>query len=167
MMKRLTAFALVCVLVASVLCACGPAYADDVAAASLADRVKTAAPAKEGDAYVAASDAYLVAYFSSLDASVVADRAVLQSESQTDFSEVGVFRAASAGDVKAVRKMVEDYLSLMQEYYADFLAMYNAEEVEKIQNASCKVYGTYVVYAFLTKSGQNAFFTAVRQDLVG
>ncbi|MBQ7727166.1 MAG: DUF4358 domain-containing protein, partial [Clostridia bacterium] len=46
-----------------------------------------------------------------------------------------------------------------------FLANYEPEEVEKIQNATVQTFGRYVIYVFLTKDGQRAAFDAVKAKL--
>lgn len=167
MKKRMICVCLMFVLLCLSIVSCGPAYRTDVPSARLTgDVLSSSAPLATGDAYREVSDNYKNMYFDKWnDTAVVKEYSVVQSESATDFNEAGAVVAVDEAHAEQVRQMVEDYLSLMHDYYADFLSSYNAVEVEKIESAECRVYGRTVVYAFLTRAEQKTYFAAVESTL--
>ena len=85
--------------------------------------------------------------------------------SSGNFSEIGICKVSSDKDADEVNKMLQTYVESQQKKLESFLANYEPEEVEKIQNATVQTFGRYVIYVFLTKDGQRAAFDAVKAKL--
>ncbi len=76
--------------------------------------------------------------------------------------EVGIFKASSTENVDAVKAMVENYL---KERNAAWTGLYMQDEYPKLENASLKVFGDYIVYCILSDAEKTAVFTAVEDAL--
>ncbi len=76
--------------------------------------------------------------------------------------EYGVFRAKDADSAKELEKQAKDYLASRLETWMD---EYMPEEKPKVENAECRVFGNYVVYAILSDANRSAAFKAVEAAL--
>ena len=76
--------------------------------------------------------------------------------------EYGVFRAKDADAAKELEKQAKDYLANRLETWMD---EYMPEEKPKVENAECRVFGNYVVYAILSDANRSAAFKAVEAAL--
>ena len=76
--------------------------------------------------------------------------------------EYGVFRAKDADAAKELEKQAKDYLASRLETWMD---EYMPEEKPKVENAECRVFGNYVVYAILSDANRSAAFKAVEAAL--
>ncbi len=76
--------------------------------------------------------------------------------------EYGVFKAKDADAARALEKEAQDYLAGRLETWMD---EYMPEEKPKVENAECRVFGNYVVYAILSDANRSAAFKAVEAAL--
>ena len=141
----------------SLLCACGGGKAarSDVPVEDLAAAVDKAIGS---DKYSTAEESYvrgrLQIDLGSCESYVVRLSGVVD--------EYGVFKAKDADAVKTLEKEVQDYLKNRLETWMD---EYMPEEKPKVENAECRVFGNYVVYAILSDSSRSAAFKAVDNAL--
>ena len=67
------------------------------------------------------------------------------------------------GTSNDMKSLVEKYVANLQQTYR---AMdYFPEEVEKIDFATVKVFGNYVVYSFLNENDTEAFYNAIENQI--
>jgi hypothetical protein len=90
------------------------------------------------------------------------DYTVIRAKNAKNINEMGIFKVKD-GKAKDLKAIVDKYLSQKQESYR---AMdYFPEEVEKIDFATVKVFGNYVVYSFLNETDTDAFYGAIEKEL--
>ena len=154
MKKTTRALALLLALAAfgCLLCACGggKSVRSDVPAEDLAAAVDKAIGGEK---------------YSTVDASYINGRLGIDLTKCAGYvvrlnvvDEYGVFQAKDADGVKALEKEVQDYLANRLETWMD---EYMPEEKPKVENAECRVFGNYVVYAILSDANRSAAFKAV------
>ena len=157
MKKTTRAIALLLALTAfaCLLCACGGGSArNDVPVEDVAAAVDKAIG---GEKYSTVDEAYingrLHVDLTKCDGYVVRLNVV---------DEYGVFRAKDADAAKELEKQAKDYLASRLETWMD---EYMPEEKPKVENAECRVFGNYVVYAILSDANRSAAFKAVEAAL--
>ena len=96
------------------------------------------------------------------DLSYLVDYTVVRAKNAKNINEIGIFKAEN-GKAKELKPIIEKYLKEKQESYR---AMdYFPEEVEKIDFATVKVFGNYVVFSFLNEADTEAFYNAIENEL--
>lgn len=162
MKQKLVSFILLAAisLLALVSCGSGAAkYRDDVAVVDLC----TMADALISDSSTMATmtSDYLYGMMG-IELDGISDYAVKVQASGANVNEYGIFKASSADDVANVEQMVQSYLAKRVETW---MPEYMPEEFPKVQNASYKTYGNYIVYCILADSDKTAVFNAVEAGL--
>lgn len=96
------------------------------------------------------------------DLTYLVDYRVVRANNAKNINEIGVFKVEN-GKAKDLKPVIEKYLKEKQESYR---AMdYFPEEVEKIDFATVKVFGNYVVFSFLNEADTEAFYKAIENEL--
>lgn len=94
--------------------------------------------------------------------SYLIDYVVIKAKNAKNINEIGIFKVEKGNDRK-MKSEVEEYVANLQKTYR---AMdYFPEEVEKIDCATVKVFGNYVVYSFLNENDTEAFYSAIEKEL--
>ena len=139
-------------------------YSDTVACARL---VTIALQEMENaEDYLPADEDHFAFYFGGQEAfDEVEDAQVVFHREATNVNELGIFRADDEEDVTAVRDMVEKYLHDQVENLRSFAANYSPRDMEKIESAGVRVYGTYVVYYILDDGDATRTLEAIRQAI--
>ena len=162
-MKMFIAFVLSALLAACCLASCGGSdvsYASDVPVADLVSAIDAAI----GDnSLTVVPDNYLI-NMNELDLTVFEEYAVKMKMVDASIDEYGIFKAPDDASVAAIEKIAKDYLAMRLETWNP---SYLAEEKPKMEKASVKVMGRYVVYCILADDTKNAAFTAVENKLLG
>lgn len=92
----------------------------------------------------------------------VLDYTVIKSKNAKDINEIGIFKIQS-DKIYETKKIIQEYVSKLQ---ASYRAMdYFPEEIEKINFATVKVYGNYVIYSFLNENDTKSFYDAIKLQL--
>ena len=157
-MKKLSILLITVLLLT--LVSCGGDYIDTVSSSELA----TAAIAyvtTEGGTRVLDDDVILEFVEDDVP-SYLRDYTVIKANNAKNINEIGIFRVED-GKASDMKEIVERYVSMLQSDYRN--QPYFPEEVEKIDFATVKVYGNYVVYSFLNESDTEAFYTAIENNL--
>ena len=129
-------------------CAKRVTYNNSVLSASLVEQAISSMGQAED--YLMADEDHYDFYFGVEDAmDEVEDCCIAYHRETTNVGELGVFRAEDEEDVPAVRAMVQRYLDGQVENLRAFAANYSPRDMEKIEGASVRVLGTYVVYYIL------------------
>ena len=149
-MKKLSILLITVLLLT--LVSCGGDYIDTVSSSELA----TAAIA-----YVTTEGGILEFVVDDVP-SYLRDYTVIKANNAKNINEIGIFRVED-GKASDMKEIVESYVSNLQGQYRSM--QYFPEEVEKIDFATVKVYGNYVVYSFLNESDTEAFYTAIENNL--
>ena len=96
------------------------------------------------------------------DLTYLVDYTVVRANNAKNINEFGIFKVEN-GKAKDLKPVIEKYLKEKQESYR---AMdYFPEEVEKIDFATVKVFGNYVVFSFLNEADTEAFYKAIENEL--
>ncbi|MBQ8509040.1 MAG: DUF4358 domain-containing protein [Clostridia bacterium] len=143
--------------------ACGEtiSYQNNISVTTLCD---AATPLlSDADQMTAMTDDYISNWFDA-DVSMFADYAMMVRSSATNVDEYGIFKAVNEEGVKEVEQVVQDYLTKRDEVW---MPEYSPEERPKVQNATVKVMGEYVVYGILSDSDKDAVFAAIENVLLG
>ncbi len=77
--------------------------------------------------------------------------------------EYGIFKISAGGDTNAAKEAVEDYLARRVD---EWMPEYMPEEFPKVENASVKVMGQYVIYCILADDAKTDVFEAVENTLL-
>lgn len=105
-----------------------------------------------------ALDDDVILEFTEDELSYLKDYTVIKAKNAKNINEIGIFKVDS-GSSKKMKALVEAYVENLQKAYR---AMdYFPEEVEKIDCATVKVYGNYVIYSFLSENDTESFYNAI------
>lgn len=142
---------LLCLVFVVSLCACDKGgnttdgkYKNDVAPETLANSIVEAISSPHG---FTAPDSDYVEFNMEGASALCKDYCVMLSSMNINMNEFGIFRAKSEKDAEAVAAICQTYVDTKIEGYNPH---YLPQEYPKIQNGTVKIYGTYVVYTFLT-----------------
>ena len=156
-------FILAVVLTFTCLCtaSCGGsvAYKTDVAVSELSAAVDTLLD-NPGD-FATMTEGYIVGMME-IDPAQFEEYVVKLRASGANIDEYGIFKAADADSVDAAVAIAEAYLARRIEAW---MPEYMPEEFPKMEAASVKVFGNYVVYAILAEDVKADVFDAVKAEL--
>ena len=140
------------------LTACGEtvSYSTDIAVSDLAASADTALT--DSDKYADVSESYITNRMG-IDLSGIEDYVVKINV----IDEYGIFKAPSNDDAAKIEETVESYLDKRVE---EWMPEYMPEEFPKVENATVKVFGNYVVYCILADDAKSDVFTAVENTLL-
>ena len=160
-MKRFLISLLSLLLLCS-LCACnGTNYASD---RKVSDLIADAESALAGsDAYRRQEDDLLADYFTLPD--YVTGVEYRLSKDGNNIDEFGIYQVTD-GNAKALKKLVEGYLSKSYEQNQAYYDSYNPQQTPKLRDAEVKVFGNYVAYAILSDADRATFFDTVEKALI-
>ena len=161
--KRLITAALA-ILLTLPLAACGKtaAYRDDVSASALSDTVSAKIPAEGG--YDLSGADFLTYYFEGNTA--IDDFVIAASAASSDVNEYGILHVNAIEQVSEVEELAQVYLSNQRDFLSTFVNTYNAAEMAKLEEATVRVFGNYVVYTILSEADTQAVMAAVEDMLL-
>ena len=147
----------------TILTACGESasYASDIAVTELSAAADAKLP--DPDDFATMTSDYIVGMME-IDTSAFADYAVKLRASGANIDEYGIFKAPTEADVAGVEATVKAYLAKRVE---SWMPEYMPEEFPKMQAATVKVMGQYVVYCILSEDVKTEVFTAIENILLG
>lgn len=146
----------------TLLCSCGASveYKDDITSTHIVSELEKLL--LKDDGYEKYSSAWVE--IRGFDTEKAVDFCV--THATADMNEFGVFRAKNSSDAEAIKKSVEKYIRNSYEDKKQYASQYKgATELEKIEGSFVKVYGNYVVYAYLTKADGNTATQAIENML--
>lgn len=130
-------------------------YTDTLSTAQIYNSVADSFSTEKG---VKILDDDVILEFTDDDLPYLKDYTVVKANYAKNINEVGIFRVES-GKANELKKIIEKYVKETQQIYR---AMdYFPEEVEKIDFATVKVFGNYVIYSFLNEKDTEAFYNAI------
>ena len=138
----------------------GTTYRDDYALADLA--AKVADKSFEDGVTLTAVDADYLRGMMKMEVGEKDEYVVKIQTSGANVNEYGIFHAPDAARTAEIETMVKAYLALRVE---SWMPEYMPEEKPKVDHATCKVFGNYVVYGILTDADREALFSAVENAL--
>ena len=141
---------------AIVLCGCSQDLRDDLDARDVADAVDAVMPG-----LAEMSEAYLKGAMK-LDTELFASYSVRINASGTSIDEYGVFKAATPGGTEAAVKAVEAYLQLRKD---SWMPEYMPQERPKLDSASVRSFGRYVMYVIASDDVRDAAFASAEASL--
>ena len=154
--------ALLCVaLLCPVFASCAqPRYIDSLACSDIANALREEILGEnEYGIYDDAEVEYLI------DSDCYNSSCVMYSLSGDDVGEVGILHA---DNVKKAEELLEDtseYIDDLKEEKSDFLRSYLPDELDKLNKASVKRFGNYVVYTILPSDLSEKVFQRVKDML--
>ena len=90
------------------------------------------------------------------------DYAVLKAKSAKNINEIGIFKVEKEKIIE-FHLFVQSYVIHLQESYRTM--DYFPEEIEKIENATVKIKGNYIIYSFLNEKDTKKFYKAIEKVL--
>ncbi len=162
-MKKFLPFLLITAMLLCVV-SCGEntaSYASDIAVSDLA-AVADAALGGEHPLTVVPDD-YIIG-MNQVDVSVFADYVVKMQTVGANIDEYGIFKAPDSESVDSIEQIAKDYIQMRIDTWNP---SYLAEDRPKVDNATVKVMGQYVMYCILADDAKSAVFTAVENKLLG
>ncbi|MBR2880366.1 MAG: DUF4358 domain-containing protein [Oscillospiraceae bacterium] len=152
-MKKIVALIIVVALLATALCACGgKTETKNVPAADIAAAVAEKIGKTDS---LTAVEANWVRGWMKTDASLFGDYTVMVNVYGANVDEYGIFKAGEDMSAADVEKTVQAYLDLRLQSWMD---EYMPEEKYKVEDASYKVLGDYVMYCILSGEDSAAAF---------
>lgn len=142
-------------LILTFLVSCGKSYIDTVSSSDLANTAISSF-VTEGGTRVLDDDVILS--FTDEELSYLRDYTVIKAKASKNINEIGIFRVED-GKASDFKSFVDTYVSDTQRSYRSM--NYFPEEIEKIDCATVKVYGNYVIYSFLNEADTEAFYAAI------
>ncbi len=142
-----------------VLLLTGKKYDDTLSAKELYSKVENSITTDGG---VRILDDDVILEITDDELTYLVDYRVVRANNAKNINEIGIFKVEN-GKAKELKPVIEKYLKEKQESYR---AMdYFPEEVEKIDFATVKVFGNYVVFSFLNEADTEAFYNAIEKEL--
>ncbi len=142
-----------------VLLLTGKKYDDTLSAKELYSKVENSITTDGG---VRILDDDVILEITDDELTYLVDYTVVRANNAKNINEIGIFKVEN-GKAKELKPVIEKYLKEKQESYR---AMdYFPEEVEKIDFATVKVFGNYVVFSFLNEADTEAFYKAIENEL--
>ena len=158
MKKSLITIVSIILLLSFVSCS-GGEFTDSKGATEIATAISSAITT-DGGTKTLDSDAILE--ISDDKISYLKDFVMVKAKNAKNINEYGIFRVEN-GKAEEMKALVSAYVENLQKIYR---AMdYFPEEVEKIDFATVKVFGNYVVYSFLNESDTDAFHSAIKAEI--
>ena len=117
--------------------------------------------------YTEVDDDYLSDYFTEADWMDDTELRIALNQSEGsgyNINEVGVYHVKD-GHASEMEDLLTNYLESAYEKNKTWYDSYIPEETPKLRDAEVKVFGNYVVYAILSESERNTFFTAIEDQL--
>ena len=134
-------------------------YSDIYSATGLYHKVSNSFSSDSGTIVL---DDDVIFEFSEDNLSYLIDYMVVKSKNAKNINEIGIFKVESA-NIQEMKALVEVYVANLQKSYR---AMdYFPEEVEKIDCATVKVFGNYVIYSFLNEKDTESFYDAIENTI--
>lgn len=161
---RIIAAVLFVMCLATLLCACSEKkeIKDDVKATDLSKTAKEAIPIKDGYASITDAD-YLEFNFEGLPTAKEYD-IFITTNPTANINEVGIFHFANADEAAKAESIVAQYIKTKSDAWKS-AANYTPEENPKMESATYKVIGNYVVYTILTEKDSASVMSAVENAL--
>ena len=160
--KKLIIIAIAIVIIIAlvlVLLLTGKKYDDTLSAKELYSKIENSITTDGG---VRILDDDVILEITDDDLAYLVDYRVVRANNAKNINEIGIFKVEN-GKAKDLKPIIEKYLKEKQESYR---AMdYFPEEVEKIDFATVKVFGNYVVFSFLNEADTEAFYKAIENEL--
>lgn len=144
------------------LCSCSHSdYSDSESCSSLAEAVKNT----WGDEleFAEYGEDYLEYLFD--DDPYHDDFSMLYSVRTENIDELGIFHAPDAGSAKELFEEAREYIEDMKEDQRAFIASYAPEELPKLDRASVKIFGNYVVYVIASPERIDSALSAIEEKL--
>lgn len=151
--------AIVAIVIVVVLLSGKTSYVDTI---NSKDLLSAAANSFETNGGYNVLDDDVILMFSDDEIPYLRDYSVIKAKATKNINEIGIFRVED-GKAEEMKAIVEKYLTAKQENYRNM--DYFPEEVEKIDIATVKVFGNYVVYSFLNESDSEAFYDAIEKQI--
>jgi len=107
-------------------------------------------------------DSDVILDFTDDDLSYLKDFTVAKDNHSQNINEIGIFRVEN-GAADDMKKIVDSYVKDKQQIYRSM--DYFPEEVEKIDCATVKIFGNYVIYSFLNEKDTEAFYNAIENAI--
>ena len=153
---------LLCLVFIVSLCACNESdYKNDVSSKDIADAIVTSINDADG---FTSPDSDFVEFNMEGVSALCEDYTVMLSTVSININEFGIFRTKSEKDAEQIAALCQKYIDQKVDSYMNG-PQYLPEEYPKIQNASVKVYGCYVVYTVLTDANTSTVDSVVLEKL--
>ena len=142
---------------ALILPSCGTtaSYSIETPVSKLAAAADDALP--QGSSMTDVPDDYIKGMMK-IDVSAFAEHVVKIQSSGINIDEYGIFKAPSDDAVDSIKGIVDNYLAMRLDTWME---EYMPEEKPKLQSATVKVMGRYVVYCILSDDAKSDVFSAI------
>ncbi len=117
----------------------------------------------DGQEYRIFNDTHMNTYFD--DKEHYDDHHVLYSADTDNINEIGIFHAPDNDHADDLEEMCRDYVDDLKSDSRAFVASYAPEEVPKLDGASVKRFGNYVIYTVLPTEKADEIFDKLKNDL--
>lgn len=153
-----TLLAMTCLVTTS--CGDSVTYSADVAVAELADAVD--ALLENPSDFATMSDDYIIGMME-IDPTEFVEHTVKLRASGANIDEYGIFKVKDEAEASAALETVKAYLARRVEAW---MPEYMPEEFPKMEAASVKVMGRYIIYAILADDVKAEVFDAIEDKLI-
>ncbi|MGM9681747.1 MAG: DUF4358 domain-containing protein [Eubacteriales bacterium] len=145
---------LVLILASTLLLSCctrnrAPVYRNDLTAAEIADRIAGDLPDFDNLSDYSDED---IAFYLGIPADLASDQSVRVQTNSVSIDEFGVFKAENDSQAEELENLLQNYLDSSLEGKREWLESYNPTEMDKLEEAEIKRYGSYVVYLILDRA---------------
>ena len=144
-----------------VSCSKAPSYREDVKCAALSRAVRDNV---QGSANFSEYEEEEVSFLFS-DLSFCDDYSLIYSSPTADISEIGVFHCPDEESAKEFLEIVTSYIEDQKVNQRAFISSYAPRELEKLDHAEVRRYGTYVIYVMLDDEERALTFDAIENAL--
>lgn len=139
-MKKTSFFILFIVLLLCFSACSQKKYSDTLSCAELSGEIR------ENDTEYGEYDEEYLKYFFA-DSKLQDDFCIAYSTDNNDITEIGIFHVPDEDSAKELTRVAEDYIEEMQSTQRAFIASYAPNEIKKLDSASVRRFGNYVIYS--------------------
>ncbi len=135
-------------------------YRDDISCEAITDAV---CDELEDEEYLPFGEEQI--RFSFEDTDRFADYSLVYSVRSENIDEIGIFRGETQEDVDELRRLCEQYVNTLREEQRAFVASYAPREATKLDAATVRVFGHYVIYTILSEDNREKAFESIEEML--
>lgn len=135
-------------------------YRDDVSCEAITDAV---CDELEDEEYLPFGEEQIRFSFENTDR--FADYSLVYSVRSENIDEIGIFRGETQEDVDELRRLCEQYVTTLHEEQRAFVASYAPREAAKLDAATVRVFGHYVIYTVLSEDDREESYEKIQELL--
>ena len=154
MLKKIFSFAVLLAILTLSFSSCITQYKDNISLEEIESKVEIAISSAD---FSDATENY-ISKIIGVDLDKIVEYSVKIPDGAPTLDEYGIFVCESDEVARDVAEKIDEYFKMRRD---EWTGMYMQDQYPKLQNASCRVFGNYVVYLIAEKHIQQAAYNSI------